>query len=169
MSESIANGGSNGGSNAGPNEESNEIPSAISHISIGTNQFEKAIKFYDQVLATLGITRTFDAEDMFAVAYGRQFPEFWVQKPINQEPASTGNGFHVAFLAFDTASVDAFYEAAMKAGATDDGEPGARPQYSDAYYGCFFRDLDGHKVEAMFWDETKVAESWDESKPADTE
>ena len=132
------------------------MPSALSHVSIGTNNFEKALKFYDQVLATLELKRTFEALEHSAVAYGRQFPEFWVQKPINQEAASVGNGTHFAFLAFDTESVDAFYETAMKLGASDDGAPGARPHYSDAYYGCFFRDLDGHKIEAMFWDESKA-------------
>jgi predicted lactoylglutathione lyase len=46
----------------------------------------------------------------------------------------------------------------MELGATDDGKPGPRPQYGDAYYAAFVRDLDGHKIEAMFWDETKGAE-----------
>jgi lactoylglutathione lyase len=47
--------------------------------------------------------------------------------------------------------VDAFYAAAIAAGATDDGAPGGRPHYGPEYYGCFVRDLDGHKIEAMAW------------------
>jgi predicted lactoylglutathione lyase len=46
-----------------------------------------------------------------------------------------------------------FYKIAIANGATCDGPPGPRPLYSDAYYGCFVRDLDGHKIEATFWDE----------------
>ena len=133
-------------------------PSALSHVSVGTNQFEKAIEFYDQVLATLGINRTFDAQEFSAMAYGRQFPEFWVQKPFDQNPASVGNGTHFAFLALDKESVHAFYDAAIEAGGTDEGEPGPRPHYSEAYYGCFVRDLDGNKIEATYWDESKAAE-----------
>jgi predicted lactoylglutathione lyase len=55
------------------------------------------------------------------------------------------------------AQVHAFYDSAIAAGATCDGPPGPRPLYSDAYYGCFVRDLDGHKIEAAFWDEELAA------------
>ena len=53
---------------------------------------------------------------------------------------------HIAFIAPDKAAVDAFYAAAMELGATDDGKPGPRPQYGEAYYAAFVRDLDGHKI-----------------------
>ncbi len=41
--------------------------------------------------------------------------------------------------------------AALDGGATDDGAPGPRPIYGKPYYGCFVRDPDGHKIEAMAW------------------
>lgn len=126
-------------------------PSILSHISLGTNQFEQAIAFYDQVLAPLGCKRLM--EHPGAVAYGKVYPEFWVQTPINGQAATVGNGTHVGFIALTKEAVDAFYQAALAAGASDDGPPGPRPAYSDAYYGCFVRDLDGHKIEAAFWDE----------------
>ncbi len=132
-----------------------EPPTIISHLSVGTAQFEKAIAFYDQVLATVGAKRVFDEPEFKAVGYGKQYPEFWVQEPFNHEPPSVGNGNHVAFLATTKQAVHEFYQAAIDAGATCDGEPGPRPQYSDAYYGCFVRDLDGHKIEAMYWDEAQ--------------
>lgn len=135
---------------------SESIPSAISHVSLGTAQYEKALSFYDQVLATVNVARVFEEAEVPAVAYGRQFPEFWIHAPYNGEPPTPGNGSHVAFLATSAKQVDEFYAAAIKAGASDDGQPGARPQYTDAYYGCFVRDLDGHKIEAMFWDESKA-------------
>ncbi len=50
------------------------------------------------------------------------------------------------------AQVDAFHAAALAAGARDEGAPGPRPLYGEPYYGCFIRDLDGHKVEASYWD-----------------
>ncbi len=131
-----------------------ENPSIISHVSLGTNAFEAAVEFYDAVLATIGCTR--QLEHPGAVAYGKQFPEFWVQTPIDGEVATLGNGTHIGFFAARKQDVDAFFAAAIAAGATTDGDPGARPQYSDAYYGCFVRDLDGHKIEATYWDASKL-------------
>lgn len=131
-----------------------EIPHILSHVSIGTNQFEKAVAFYDAVMPILGCRKVEDYPGV--VAYGKVFPEFFVQMPHNGEPASVGNGYHVSFMASSKAMVDAFYQAAIAAGATDDGAPGARPAYGEPYYGCFVRDLDGHKIEATFWDLTVV-------------
>jgi catechol 2,3-dioxygenase-like lactoylglutathione lyase family enzyme len=125
-------------------------PSILSHISIGTNQFDRAIAFYDRILPTLGCRRIM--EHPSAVAYGKEYPEFWVQVPIDGQTATVGNGFHVGFIAPTKAAVQAFYDAAIAAGATDDGAPGGRADYGEAYYGCFVRDLDGHKIEATFWD-----------------
>src|SRR5690606_1352460 len=129
----------------------NEVPSIVSHVSVGTNDFDRAVRFYDEVLPTLGAGRVMEHES--AVAYGKAFPEFWVQRPIDGRPATCGNGTHVGFLAESKAAVDAFYAAALEAGGTGDGAPGPRPAYGAPYYGCFVRDPDGHKIEAAFWDE----------------
>ena len=127
-----------------------ENPSIVSHISIGTNDFERAVAFYDRVLAVLGCRRVMEHQG--AVAFGKQFPEFWVQTPIDGGAASVGNGTHFGFIAASKEQVEAFYEAAVGAGAKGDGAPGPRPMYGEPYYGCFVRDLDGHKIEAAFWD-----------------
>ncbi|MDO9638186.1 MAG: VOC family protein [Pseudotabrizicola sp.] len=131
-------------------------PSSLSHVSLGTNRFEQAVAFYDQVLPTLGCKRILAHPG--AVAYGRQSPEFWVQTPIDGQPASVGNGTHFGFSAPDKAAVHAFYQAALDAGATAEGEPGPRAEYGEPYYGCFVRDLDGHKIEAAYWDLEQVYE-----------
>ena len=130
-----------------------DIPSILHHISIGTNDFDKAARFYDAVLGTLGCKRVMDFPG--AVAYGRQFPEFWVQTPYDGKPAGPGNGTHFAFFARSREEVDVFYKVALENGGTDDGPPDGRPDYGEAYYGCFVRDLDGHKIEATFWDQDK--------------
>jgi len=131
-------------------------PSIMSHVSIGTNQSEAALTFYDKVLATIGAKRVLEFPE--AVAYGREFPEFWVHPPHDGGKASVGNGTHFGFFAASKAEVDAFYAAALEAGGTDDGKPGGRPLYGEAYYGCFVRDLDGHKIEATYWDMEKMQE-----------
>lgn len=124
-------------------------PSCISHVSLGTNDFEKAAAFYDTVLATIGVKRIMSHPG--AIAYGKVFPEFWLQTPINKEAASVGNGTHTGFMAASTEEVHAFYDAALKAGATDEGAPGPRPDYGEAYYGGFMRDLDDHKIEVSYY------------------
>ncbi|MEZ5668760.1 MAG: VOC family protein [Alphaproteobacteria bacterium] len=129
-----------------------ENPNLISHVSLGTNDLARTTAFYDTVMPTLGAHRL--EEFPGAVAYGNRYPEFWVQTPIDGEPARTGNGTHLGFVATTRAAVHAFWEAALAAGASPDGPPGPRPAYGPAYYGCFVRDLDGHKVEATFWDES---------------
>lgn len=126
-------------------------PSIISHVSIGVSDYDRAVAFYDTVLATVGCKRIM--EHPGAVAYGKQYPEFWVQTPIDGEPANVGNGTHIGFIADNKEVVHAFHEAALAAGGTDDGAPGPRPMYGEPYYGCFVRDPDGHKIEAAFWDE----------------
>ena len=104
-----------------------ELPASIvSHVSIGTDDLDRAVAFHEAVLATLGIGIVERIGDV-AVAFGRAFPEFWVQVPANEAPASVGNGTHVAFVAASRAEVDAFHEAALAAGATDEGAPGPRP------------------------------------------
>ena len=100
-----------------------------------------------------------------AVAWGKIYPEFWVQTPINGEPASLGNGTHIGFWADSQDAVRAFYDAAIAAGATDDGAPGPRPEYGEPYYGCFVRDLDGHKIEASYWDMELMAKLQQQTDP----
>lgn len=125
--------------------------SIISHVSVGTNNFDRAAIFYEKVLMTLGCKQILKYPG--AIAFGKEFPEFWVQTPINGEEATVGNGTHFGFIAKTKEEVNSFYEVALSEGGKDDGAPGPRPDYGKAYYGCFIRDLDGNKIEATYWDE----------------
>ncbi len=129
---------------------SDDIPSILSHVSIGTNDFDRAVAFYDRVMPTLGCRRIEDYPS--AVAFGKRFPEFWVQVPMDGQTAASGNGTHIGFIAPSKEAVNAFHAEALSAGGTDDGAPGPRPDYGAAYYGGFVRDPDGPKIEATFWD-----------------
>lgn len=126
----------------------------LSHITIGTSRLEEAVAYYDAVLGTLGIERAaYDSQYRYARYHrpGEAFSLF-VCAPFDGKPASAGNGTHVAILAADAASVDAFHAAALGAGGTDEGAPGARPYYHSRYYGAYVRDLDGNKLQAVFHD-----------------
>jgi catechol 2,3-dioxygenase-like lactoylglutathione lyase family enzyme len=124
--------------------------SIMSHVSVGTNDFERAKAFYTAVLGVMEIKVIM--EHPGAVAFGRAYPEFWVGVPHDGGRAEVGNGSHFGFLAVSKAQVDAFYAKALEMGSKSDGAPGPRPLYGPQYYGCFVRDLDGHKIEAQFWD-----------------
>jgi len=122
----------------------------LHHVSVGVHDVERAAKFYDPVLKTLGYRRVMEFLP-HAIAYGesRDRPEFWIGQPQNQQPANSGNGVHVAFLAKTRQMVSKFHDAALKQGGSNGGEPGPRPDYGPSYYGAFIYDLDGNKIEAM--------------------
>ncbi|MGQ7845928.1 VOC family protein [Granulosicoccus sp. 3-233] len=131
---------------------SEQNPGILSHVSLGTNDPDRALRFYDATLATLGIVRL-ETLDGIAAGYGRQFPEFWIALPGDEKPASAGNGVHIAFIAASREEVQLFHAEALAAGGTEEGAPGPRPEYGAAFYGCFVRDPDGNKIEATFRDE----------------
>lgn len=119
----------------------------IHHVSFGTSDAGRAQKFYDPVLAVLGIRRL-NVRDG-SVDYGVGTLLFSLERPADGRPATVGNGSHVAFAAEDRAMVDAFYRTALANGGSDAGAPGLRPDYDDHYYGAFVFDPDGNKIEAV--------------------
>jgi len=70
----------------------------VHHVSLGSNNMEKALTFYDATLATLGLKRILDFAP-HAVGYGTDAPLFWIQMPYDRQTASVGNGVHIAFAA----------------------------------------------------------------------
>ncbi|MEM1112169.1 MAG: VOC family protein [Pseudomonadota bacterium] len=124
----------------------NDNPSIMHHVSVGVDDVTAAGEFYDAVLAPLGASRQFS--EAFGIAYGKQFPEFWVQLPFDQASPTAGNGSHFAFIAPTRDAVDGFHRAGVSAGGTCDGPPGARP-YTPDYYAAFLLDPWGNKIEAV--------------------
>lgn len=118
--------------------------SIFTHVTVGTNDLEKARAFYDNVLATLGYKRFTDLGDNGSI-WGEDAPSFFVLKPANGEPATVGNGVTVSFIAPSRAAVDAFHAAAMAAGSSDEGAPGTRDWAPNAY-AAYARDPDGNKL-----------------------
>lgn len=120
----------------------------FSHVTIGADEPEKLEGFYDAVLAALGIAPFFKLPG--TLSYGTAAgPKVFVLKPFNGEAHVPGNGGHVAFLAPDRASVDAFHAKALEMGGTSEGAPGLRPHYHPNYYGAYVRDPAGNKLQAV--------------------
>ena len=120
----------------------------LHHVSVGVTDFERAAKFYDAVLATLGYKRIADYSP-HAIGYGTDKPEFWIGAPHDRNPMSAGNGTHMGFSAATKQQVLKFHATALAYGASNNGEPGPRPDYGKDYYGAFVYDLDGNKIEAV--------------------
>jgi catechol 2,3-dioxygenase-like lactoylglutathione lyase family enzyme len=118
-------------------------PAFIDHLTLAVRDLAASRRFYAAALAPWG-AREEEAEG--AVAFGPPGAEDFILRP--GEPPTTP--VHVAFLAPDRATVDAFHAAALAAGATDNGAPGPRPRYHPGYYAAFVLDPDGHNVEAVF-------------------
>ncbi|HEY2481899.1 MAG TPA: VOC family protein [Caulobacteraceae bacterium] len=118
----------------------------ISHVSIGVADIEHSKRFYDAVFGALGYGRLFEGEGY--VAYGADFPKFWVAQSEHVPAPNAGSGLHFCFNAPARAAVDAFHAAALASGGADNGAPGLRPEYHASYYAAFAVDPDGWRIEA---------------------
>ena len=127
----------------------------IGYITLGTNNFEKAATFYDQLFATIGAGRFLENEQFIAWSVGMDKTGFSITKPFDGKPATVGNGTMIAMELDSTDKVDAFYKKAIELGATCEGEPGPRGEMSGFYAG-YFRDLDGNKLNAFYMDMSKM-------------
>lgn len=122
----------------------------LDHIGFGVTDLARSKAFYEQALAPLGVTLLWEVTPEQSggeahLGFGEgQKPYFW----IGTGKALTGT-LHVAFVAADRATVDAFYRTAIAAGGRDNGPPGIRAHYHPHYYGAFVLDPDGHNVEAV--------------------
>jgi catechol 2,3-dioxygenase-like lactoylglutathione lyase family enzyme len=122
----------------------------FAHISIGVSDIERSKRFYDAVLAPLGYRCLRTARAFSGYGYGRDANAFWIAAADRPVPADPESGLHFCFAAPDTASVDAFHMAALRAGGHDNGPPGLRPQYGPDYYAAFVIDPDGYRLEAYY-------------------
>jgi catechol 2,3-dioxygenase-like lactoylglutathione lyase family enzyme len=120
------------------------------HVGYPVRDFAKARAFFEQALAPLGFSVQMEITPEMTgggshCGFGTPgHAQFWIG---DGEPL-TGR-MHIAFAAKNRAAVDAFYAAAMAAGAMDNGPPGLRPHYHENYYGAFVIDPDGHNIEAV--------------------
>lgn len=110
----------------------------FTHLTLGTNDLNKARSFYDSVLSKIGLKRIADLGDNGSI-WGKETPSFFVVKPADGNQATVGNGVTVSFEAPDRSSVDAFYATALDAGARDEGAAGPRGWAPNAY-AAYVRD-----------------------------
>ena len=121
----------------------------IGYVTLGTNDLDKARSFYDVLLAEIGASRKMEFPETGFTLYGtgQRRPGIAVTRPYNGEPANAGNGNMTAIAADSRATVDRLHAKALELGGSDEGAPGLRtPEGPGAFYGAYFRDLDGNKL-----------------------
>ncbi|HUQ13370.1 MAG TPA: VOC family protein [Novosphingobium sp.] len=120
----------------------------FSHVTLGTADWPRARPFWIAVMEVLEHPVMFEREG--GIAFGLPVgPKTFIGAPFDGQPARPGNGVHIAYLAKDRATVDAFHAAALAHGGSDEGAPGLRPHYHAHYYGAYVRDPDGNKLQAV--------------------
>ena len=113
------------------------------YVTLGTNNLEAAVEFYEQLLAGLGISRGVEFPGR-AVRFGTESgTELVVITPADGKPATAGNGTMVALKADSQEQIQELHAKALELGGTDEGAPGYR---TETFYGAYFRDLDGNKL-----------------------
>ena len=116
----------------------------IGYITLGTNDLERAVAFYDSLFALLGAGRFMEDPGHFvAWAVAPDKPAISVTTPWDGKPATHGNGTMVALVVDSQEKVNEVYARAIELGAQDEGPPGPR---MDGFYAGYFRDLDGNKL-----------------------
>ena len=115
------------------------------HVKIGVSDFAASKAFYVQALAPLGIKLGAEGEPSYGAEFVSSGIASWIIFETDEKPAH----LHIAFAAETRAQVDAFYSAAIAAGAQDHGAPGLRPKYHANYYAAFVIGPDGHNIEAV--------------------
>lgn len=121
----------------------------LNHVILDVADLEASKRFYTAALAPLGIEPLMDFSegDTGMCGFGRDRNAwFWI---ASRSDVVRGSGTHVAFDAESRAVVEAFYEAALAAGGSDNGPPGLREQYHPTYFGAYVLDPDGYNVEAV--------------------
>ena len=118
----------------------------IAYVTLGTNKFDEAAKFYDELFGLIGAGRILE-DDTF-IAWGRSMkePGVSIAKPFDGNPATVGNGVMIAIAVDSPEKVDAFHAKALELGGTDEGPAGPR---GEQFYAGYFRDLDGNKLNAF--------------------
>jgi catechol 2,3-dioxygenase-like lactoylglutathione lyase family enzyme len=118
----------------------------IGYVTVGTNDFGRATRFYDALFAEMGGKRSMEFDGFIVWSTGKG-PGFAIARPYDGKPATVGNGVMVALAAGSKEKVDALYQKALALGGTDEGKPGPR---SDTFYAAYFRDPDGNKLNAFY-------------------
>jgi catechol 2,3-dioxygenase-like lactoylglutathione lyase family enzyme len=110
------------------------------HVEVSASDYAESIRFYETVLAPLGVPRVDEEDDVTS------FANLGV---VDRTPPT--QNVHICFFTRAKEEVDAFHRAGIEGGFRSNGEPGYR-DYGPGYYAAFLLDPDGNNVEALYRD-----------------
>jgi catechol 2,3-dioxygenase-like lactoylglutathione lyase family enzyme len=123
----------------------------IGYVTLGTSDVVRARGFYDNLLGLIGAKRIMEFGDelggftMWGTSWDK--PGVAVTRPHDQGAQHPGNGTMTALTVDQRALVDTLHAKALELGGTCEGPPGLRgDEGPQAFYGAYFRDLDGNKL-----------------------
>ena len=119
----------------------------IGYVTLGTNDFDRAAKFYDALLGEIGAKRLMEMDTFIAWATSPSAPAVSIIKPFDGNAATVGNGVMVALAVDSPEKVQKLHAKALALGGKDEGAPG--PRGDSGFYAGYFRDLDGNKLNAF--------------------
>lgn len=123
----------------------------IGYVTLGTNDLDRAVAFYDELLGVMGAKRFMAADDVFvAWAVAPDQPGLSVTRPYDGNPATAGNGTMVALAVNSKEMVHKVYDKAIELGGKDEGPAGPR---MEGFYAGYFRDLDGNKLNVFCFEQ----------------
>jgi predicted lactoylglutathione lyase len=123
----------------------------IGYVTLGTNDLDRAVAFYDELLGVMGAKRFMAAEDVFvAWAVSPDQPGLSITRPYDGNPATVGNGTMVALAVDSKEMVHKVYDKAIELGGKDEGPAGPR---MEGFYAGYFRDLDGNKLNVFCFEQ----------------
>ncbi len=122
----------------------------IGYVTLGTNRFDEAASFYDELLGSIAARRFMEFETFIAWSTGPGAPSLSICRPHDGNAATVGNGVMIAIAVDSRDKVDAFHAKALELGGSDEGEPGQR---MENFYAGYFRDLDGNKLNVFYFGE----------------
>ena len=115
----------------------------LGYTTIGVNDMDRAVAFYDALLPEIGAKQLFGMDRIKFYGTSPDAAMLAICIPYNEEAQAIGNGNMVAIPGGGREGVDRLYAKAIELGATDDGPPGER---NPVFYGAYVRDLDGNKL-----------------------
>ena len=118
----------------------------IGYVTLGTNRYEDAAKFYDALLGLIGAGRVLESDTFIAWGTSMSAPALSITKPFDGKPATVGNGVMIAIAVESPDKVNEVHAKALELGGADEGRPGPR---GEQFYAGYFRDLDGNKLNAF--------------------
>lgn len=119
----------------------------IDHVSVPVSNLEKATKFYQTVLASLGFSQLVSRER--TSGFGKRYPEFWLNARPDLVQLPPDFGAHVCLRGPSKEAIIAFHETALARCGADAGAPDDRDAAQTRYFGAFIFDLDGNRIEAV--------------------